>query len=236
MNAAIDPALTPAGTVFKWVSSNVGMPQGNPVGMTRRYYPAPNLLHSLHKPCVSLADLVRPLYTWLCEWGLLGRLYLVTFDYGKFDQYTNIGRRCSHIHRARDVHNIWCRYVDNSCTNRYPVWLLLKVQTALYKLVAVYGDELTTSINGRTPAFGEAKEHASLLKSMLDFSGWAVLRHETTATNSCLTEPRTQHTPPIAILRKQCPNLRWRMLCLSCCWCVSLYSLCCSTFIRKRSR
>eukprot|EP00241_Pyramimonas_parkeae_P002397 CAMPEP_0114238200 /NCGR_PEP_ID=MMETSP0058-20121206/7798_1 /TAXON_ID=36894 /ORGANISM="Pyramimonas parkeae, CCMP726" /LENGTH=453 /DNA_ID=CAMNT_0001350295 /DNA_START=226 /DNA_END=1587 /DNA_ORIENTATION=- len=102
MNAAIDPALTPAGTVFKWVSSNVGMPQGNPVGMTRRYYPAPNLLHSLHKPCVSLADLV---------------------------------------------------------------------QTALYKLVAVYGDELTTSINGRTPAFGEAKEHASLLKSMLDFSG-----------------------------------------------------------------
>jgi hypothetical protein len=56
---------------------------------------------------------------------------------------------------------------------REPMWRMLNppnfaghLQTALYKLVVKYGDQLPRAIEGKAP-----KEHAALLSAMLAFSG-----------------------------------------------------------------
>lgn len=47
----------------------------------------------------------------------------------------------------------------------------MRMQTALYKLVVKYGDQLPRAIEGKIPSVGDAKEHAGLLRAMLGFSG-----------------------------------------------------------------
>ena len=47
----------------------------------------------------------------------------------------------------------------------------VQAQTAVYKLVVMYGADLLRVVEGKKPAFGEKSDHQALIKSMLDFQG-----------------------------------------------------------------